>query len=456
VPLHMSVAYISFSAHADYSETSEFIELLKPPHVILVHGDASEGVGRLRYALESRYRDGSVRVQAPRNCQTLELQFRATKVAKVVSTLARVPPSDGLPLRGLLVRKNETELTLMAEEELAHFTALQCTSIAQSIQVPFNQTFECMKYFIEQMYELDEEEADQEGDQDHKEKSGDRTNATSEDSKKKKEESKEDAEMKDTESTASSSTTDKKPSKGGSKDSKSDLPFISVRGVRLEYHRSSPTHIVVRWQSNPVNDMLSDSLVGLLTNIQSNPGMAKTIGCQGGCRQAGIRGAANHAHDHTRHEDHHHHDNVNGDSAAATSSSGGFPSTEKPSSTTKVTGPSFRWFLEQHYGSNLVFDEARSTYSFQLDSIPVVVNSRTLEVECADAELRRRVGAVVRRAHAALNPINRINTVPLMEVDEKEEKEKARLAAGGTAVNPTSTSAAPATATPAALTSMMV
>lgn len=33
--LKMSVDYISFSAHTDYQQTSEFIRALKPPHVVI-------------------------------------------------------------------------------------------------------------------------------------------------------------------------------------------------------------------------------------------------------------------------------------------------------------------------------------------------------------------------------------------------------------------------------------
>jgi len=29
--------YISFSAHTDYDQTSEFIRILKPPHIVSVH-----------------------------------------------------------------------------------------------------------------------------------------------------------------------------------------------------------------------------------------------------------------------------------------------------------------------------------------------------------------------------------------------------------------------------------
>lgn len=36
LPLKMSVDYISFSAHTDYQQTSEFIRALKPPHVVSI------------------------------------------------------------------------------------------------------------------------------------------------------------------------------------------------------------------------------------------------------------------------------------------------------------------------------------------------------------------------------------------------------------------------------------
>lgn len=50
VPLRMSVDAISFSAHADFPQTSEFVAALRPPHVVLVHGEATN-MQRLRDAL---------------------------------------------------------------------------------------------------------------------------------------------------------------------------------------------------------------------------------------------------------------------------------------------------------------------------------------------------------------------------------------------------------------------
>ncbi len=38
----MSVEYISFSAHADYEQTKDFIDKVKPTLVCLVHGEKHE------------------------------------------------------------------------------------------------------------------------------------------------------------------------------------------------------------------------------------------------------------------------------------------------------------------------------------------------------------------------------------------------------------------------------
>ena len=48
------MSYISFSAHTDYKQTSSFIRALKPPQVVLVHGEANE-MNRLKAALVSLY-----------------------------------------------------------------------------------------------------------------------------------------------------------------------------------------------------------------------------------------------------------------------------------------------------------------------------------------------------------------------------------------------------------------
>ena len=81
VPLNMSVTYISFSAHADCNQTSAFLNELRPPNIILVHGEANE-MGRLKAKLQTQFADQNVNVLSPRNCQTVEMFFKGEKLQK--------------------------------------------------------------------------------------------------------------------------------------------------------------------------------------------------------------------------------------------------------------------------------------------------------------------------------------------------------------------------------------
>lgn len=83
VPLNMSVAYISFSAHTDYQQTSEFIRLLKPTHLVLVNGEQNE-MFRLKSALQREYesdKNVNITFYNPRNTHTVILHFRGGKTA---------------------------------------------------------------------------------------------------------------------------------------------------------------------------------------------------------------------------------------------------------------------------------------------------------------------------------------------------------------------------------------
>lgn len=42
LPVRCKVESLSFSAHADYEQTSGFLDELQPPHVVLVHGERGE------------------------------------------------------------------------------------------------------------------------------------------------------------------------------------------------------------------------------------------------------------------------------------------------------------------------------------------------------------------------------------------------------------------------------
>ena len=94
VPLKMSVDLISFAAHADYRQISVFIREMRPPQVVLVHGEANE-MGKLKKKLMDQYEDdpeGQIAVYTPKNTDKLNFYFRGEKLAKIIGGLAEESP----------------------------------------------------------------------------------------------------------------------------------------------------------------------------------------------------------------------------------------------------------------------------------------------------------------------------------------------------------------------------
>lgn len=92
IPRRIGVEEISFAAHVDFQQNSDFIDKVSPSKIILVHGD-SIPMGRLKSALLSKYSsrkgtDKEVKVFNPRNCEELCIEFKGLRIAKVLGSLA--------------------------------------------------------------------------------------------------------------------------------------------------------------------------------------------------------------------------------------------------------------------------------------------------------------------------------------------------------------------------------
>uniref|UniRef100_A0A8D3E376 Cleavage and polyadenylation specificity factor subunit 3 n=1 Tax=Scophthalmus maximus TaxID=52904 RepID=A0A8D3E376_SCOMX len=136
--LKMSVDYISFSAHTDYQQTSEFIRALKPPHVILVHGEQNE-MARLKAALIREYEDNDqvhIEVHNPRNTEAVTLNFRGEKLAKVMGSLADKKCAQGQRVSGILVKKN-FNYHILNPSDLSTYTELSMSTVKQTQAIPF-------------------------------------------------------------------------------------------------------------------------------------------------------------------------------------------------------------------------------------------------------------------------------------------------------------------------------
>ncbi|KAF8135737.1 beta-lactamase-like protein, partial [Boletus edulis] len=163
IPRKISVDYISFSAHVDYSQNSEFIELVKAQHVVLVHGEQT-AMGRLRAAMTARYkdRDEDVKIHTPRNLETLELSFRGERVAKAIGTLASKAPQEGDIVSGLLVSKDYS-YTLLDPRDLRDFAGLSTTIVTQRQRIVLGVGWDLVRWHLEGMYGSVEDGLDKNG-----------------------------------------------------------------------------------------------------------------------------------------------------------------------------------------------------------------------------------------------------------------------------------------------------
>ncbi|PHU26196.1 Cleavage and polyadenylation specificity factor subunit 3 [Capsicum chinense] len=204
-PLNMQVHYISFSAHADYAQTSTFLKELMPPHIILVHGEANE-MGRLKAKLTSLFADGNTKIITPKNCQSVEMHFNSEKMAKTIGKLAEKTPEVGEIVSGLLVKKGFT-YQIMAPDDLHVFSQLSTANITQRITIPYSGAFAVIQHRLKQIYESVESSTDEE----------------------------------------------------------SGVPTLRVH-ERVTVKQESENHLSVHWTADPISDMVSDSVMALVLN----------------------------------------------------------------------------------------------------------------------------------------------------------------------------------------------
>ncbi|XP_027113188.2 cleavage and polyadenylation specificity factor subunit 3-I [Coffea arabica] len=213
-PLNMQVHYISFSAHADYAQTSTFLKELMPPNIILVHGEANE-MGRLKQKLVSLFADRNTKIITPKNCQSVEMYFTSEKMAKTIGKLAEKVPEVGETVSGLLVKKGFT-YQIMAPDDLRVFSQLSTANVTQRITIPYSGAFAVIKHRLKQIYESVESSTDEE----------------------------------------------------------SGVPTLRVHG-QVTVKQESENHISLHWTADPISDMVSDSIVALVLN--ANREMSKVV-----------------------------------------------------------------------------------------------------------------------------------------------------------------------------------
>ncbi|KAG8947047.1 endoribonuclease ysh1 [Tulasnella sp. 424] len=218
IPRRLSVRYVSFSAHVDYSQNAEFIDLIGAKHIVLVHGEQT-AMGRLRGALQSKYkdRDEDVKVHTPRNLETLNLTFRGDRVAKAIGSLANNPPPANAEslLAGLLVSKDYS-YTLLDPKDLREFTGLSTSDVLQMVRIAIGCGWELVRWHLEGMYGFVQEGLDKE----------------------------------------------------------SGARVMRVMGA-IDVKQTSETELMLEWIASASNDMVADSVIAVLMGIDSSPASVK-------------------------------------------------------------------------------------------------------------------------------------------------------------------------------------
>ncbi|KAM6502154.1 Beta-lactamase-like protein [Amanita muscaria] len=215
IPRKISVEYISFSAHVDYAQNSEYIEAVKAQHVVLVHGEQT-AMGRLRAAMQARFkeRDEDVKIHTPRNLETLQLSFRGERVAKAIGALADKTPQANDVLSGLLVAKDYS-YTLLNPRDLRDFAGLSTCTVTQRQKIALNVGWDLVRWHLEGMYGSVEEGVDNNG-----------------------------------------------------------APTMRVMGA-LDVKYTREHELTLEWESSASNDMIADSTLSLVTGIDKSPASVK-------------------------------------------------------------------------------------------------------------------------------------------------------------------------------------
>lgn len=231
VKVNCSIDYISFSAHTDYKQTTQFVRALKPAHIILVHGEQTE-MAKLKDALIRQYEDSTdynIQVYNPKNTQPVELYFRGEKTAKVVGKLAsNILPKEDNELSGILVKRN-FKYHIMSPEDLPNYTNLPISSILQRLSIPIRRDPLDIVNSFQRVF-------------------GNVKQVTS------------------SSSSSSSSTTDQ---------SSLTTTTTITNNLRIKLFDSieilfEPNYAVLEWDSSPLNDFYADSIFACMLKLEVN------------------------------------------------------------------------------------------------------------------------------------------------------------------------------------------
>lgn len=214
IPRKCSIHYISFSAHSDYPGTRDYIKVLAPPHVVLVHGEKNQMISlkkQLEIDFSIRKQKSLLNVYNPVNCSEVNISCCTAKSVKLVGKIADRIIKPNSTLDGVLIYKDYSHL-LVDASEITNYTQLPTYKLFQKQSIPFNSNFDLFCTFLEAAF-------------DH---------------------------------------VDRKVV--------NERPTVQIENKAVELNYSvKDSKIQINWISSPVNDMIVDSVVTIIMQTQYSP-----------------------------------------------------------------------------------------------------------------------------------------------------------------------------------------
>ncbi|KAJ1906039.1 endoribonuclease ysh1 [Coemansia sp. IMI 209127] len=340
VARRLSVDNISFSAHVDYTQNSAFIDEIRAPHVVLVHGEENAMLD-LRANLVDKYKnsDYQVTVHTPRNTRTVEMHFHGEKTARVMGALASNAPRDGGCRAGILVEK-DFNYTLLDVDDLHEFTGITPVVVEQQLRVPYSSAFGLLQHHLEQMF----------------------------------------GDLPLTKETSNSGTTH----------------ILRIYDAVDVVHSSWKAGVEIEWEGNALNDMVADSVVAVVLNIESSPASVKLT--QGAC-------------------DGHSHSNSHNHSPSSSNKHDDKPGAAElaPMRSSHAADISVKLalFMKQQF-THVEHDADQKKLVVRLNELSASVSTATLDIETDSPLLQSRIAAIVARVQHTMRPLTH-NSAPLPE-----------------------------------------
>ncbi len=348
VPLKMSVHYISFSAHADYTQTSEFLSTLNPAKVVLVHGESTE-MGRMKSALQRRFENEgkSIEIFNPKNCETVSMEFKVDRHVRAVGRLAErlnsgkggsgAPASastsasaaekggkergegsgEGERVSGLLVQKGFKH-TLLDAEDLQTYTQLSANTVLQKQIIPIQIPFVALQEQLSHIFD------------------------------------------------------------GVTTFERKGKEVISISpGVELQHEDENM--VLMQWKSDPIADTIADSVIAVLLQLQMKP--TSYVKAANGVPYRALQSAA---------------------TAAKEEKAGAGPASSPASA---PEAGLIDEVLESIFGK-VETDHKLMAWVVNVGEVRATIDMRTHTVECKDDRVKSQIKVAIKRIVQALYPIN--------------------------------------------------